>query len=187
MYSTATAETIEYPYPYPYPSKELIVNTALELVGSPSHKYVYNHPELGQSPRGFDCSGFVRFVLLQSGFHIPNFIGMDDVERPIRHTNEFWDHYGASIQTLPESGDLIFFSRHGLFPTHIGIMRDSERYIHAPGNDDTKVAIGTIATKAIATNGVDGRVLFHTNPIGYKAPTLPYDAPTYRHHQQLAE
>ena len=110
-----------------------------------------------------------------------------DVQRPIRHANEFWDHYGAGIQTLPESGDLIFFSRHGLYPTHIGIVRDEESFIHAPGNDDTKVVIEDIIPQAISALRGEGRLLFTRNPIGYKAPTLLHASPTYRHHQQLAE
>lgn len=112
---------------------------------------------------------------------------MDDARRPVRHVNEFWDHYGVNIQTTPTGGDLVFFSRHGLFPTHIGIVIDSETMVHAPGINDTKVMLGKIATERIPPYQNEGRVLFHTNPIGYKAPTLPHDSPTYRHHQQLAE
>ncbi|MDB5161883.1 MAG: hypothetical protein JWM52_391 [Candidatus Saccharibacteria bacterium] len=156
-------------------------------MGKDSHRYVSGYPELGQSPESFDCSGFVRYVLLQSGFHIPDFIGMDDVTRPIRHVNEFWDHYGAHIQASPESGDLIFFSRHGLYPTHVGIVQDEESFIHAPGTANTKVTIEPIITEDIALSHQGGRILFTTNPIGFKAPTLPHDSPSYRHHQQLAE
>jgi len=148
---------------------------------------VNNHPELGQSPDGFDCSGFVRFVLLQSGLHVGDYIGMDEVRRPIRHANEFWDHYGATVQTQPEAGDLIFFSRHGLFPTHIGIVKDEESYIHAPGKDSTEVIEARIHSKRIAVSGDMGRVLFHTNPIGFKAPTIARPSSTYRWHQQLAD
>lgn len=112
---------------------------------------------------------------------------MDAETRPIRHANEFWDHYGATIQTSPEAGDLIFFSRHGLFPTHIGIMQDAQRYIHAPGTTGSRVSIEVMTEERIATAHAMGRVLFHTNPIGFKAPTTAHPSPTYRHHQQLAE
>lgn len=112
---------------------------------------------------------------------------MDDVQRPIRHANEFWDHYGVNVQTLPEGGDLIFFSRHGHFPTHMGIVRDEESFIHAPGRDGTKVVVEQIMNQVIPVWQEGGRILFTTNPIGFKAPTLPLDLPTYRHQQQLAE
>ena len=112
---------------------------------------------------------------------------MDGVQRPIRHTNEFWDHYGVNVQTEPEGGDLIFFSRHGHFPTHIGIVRDGESFIHAPGNDHTKVIVEDIVEDDISTIYDRGRILFKKNPIGYKAPTLPHESPTYRYHQKTAE
>lgn len=112
---------------------------------------------------------------------------MDGVQRPIRHTNEFWDHYGVGLQTEPEGGDLIFFSRHGLFPTHIGIVRDGDSFIHAPGNDHTKVIVEDIVQKDIPTINNGSRILYRRNPIGYKAPTVPHDSPTYRYHQQIAE
>jgi cell wall-associated NlpC family hydrolase len=112
---------------------------------------------------------------------------MDDLQRPIRHANEFWDHYGAYAQTIPEAGDLVFFSRHGLFPTHIGIMKDEVSYIHAPGNKHTKVVIEDMTEENIVLSQNMGRILFQTNPIGFKAPTVVHNSPTYRHHQQVAK
>jgi cell wall-associated NlpC family hydrolase len=150
--------------------------------------YAMNHPELGQSPEtGFDCSGFVRFVLTQVGLHIPDYIGMDNCQRPIRHTNEFWDHYGVIVGGEPEGGDLIFFARHGLWPTHIGIVRDGESYIHAPGRDSTKVRVADIRKEIVRVRTEGGRILYPSNPIGYKAPTEAIASPTYRYHQRLVE
>ena len=182
VYYRITAEILNLPHP----SKEAIVETALEFVGAKSQKYIHNHPELGQTEQGFDCSGFVRFVLLRSGFHIPDFIGMDNTVRPIRHTNEFWDHYGVAVQTAPEAGDLIFFSRGGVYPTHIGIVRDEGSFIHAPGKDGTSVVVRDIVERPISSEQ-EGRVLFNRNPIGYKAPVVPSASATYRHHQALAD
>lgn len=126
-------------------------------------------------------------MLNRAGFHIPDFIGMDGVRRSIRHANEFWDHYGVNVQTQPEPGDLIFYSRHGLFPTHIGIVRDSESFIHAPGSNNTKVVVESIVQEDIPVRDNGTRVLHTRNPIGYKAPTVPHLLPTYRYHQQLAD
>lgn len=151
-------------------------------------RYVADRPDLGQSAEsGFDCSGFVRQVLQGAGLCVPNYIGMDGVRRPIRHASEFWDHYGVNVGTNPQGGDLIFFSRKGTMPTHIGVVRDEETYIHAPGYNDTRVEVATIKREPIVGKMAVGRVLYATNPIGFKAPTIPYNKPTYRYHQQLAE
>lgn len=162
------------------------VEIATRLVGSPSIRYVANHPELGMSPtEGFDCSGFVGYVLQQAGVHVPDFIGMDGQQRPIRHASEFWDHYGVGVHT-PEPGDLVFFSRNGRFPTHIGILQDAGHYIHAPGKDNTKVCVAELAYENIATAGVpEQRLLYATNPIGFKAPVKALSEPSYRYHQQI--
>jgi hypothetical protein len=109
---------------------------------------------------------------------------MDNQERPVRHASEFWDHYGVYVH-VPEPGDLLFTSRSGNSPTHIGIVRDEETYIHAPGRDETSVEIAPITFEAIALNGL-GRALYVRNPIGFKAPTKALEHPTYRYHQRLA-
>ena len=112
---------------------------------------------------------------------------MDQVQRPIRHANEFWDYYRAQVFTEPKAGDLVFFSRRGVFPTHVGIMRDESSYIHAPGTTDSEVTIEPLISEPISVSTTMGRVLFRTNPIGFKAPSIPSAAPTYRQHQQLAD
>jgi cell wall-associated NlpC family hydrolase len=182
LYSSFIAEKLEF-----HPKKSDIVEAARELVGSTSQLYIRDHPEIGQSPPAFDCSGFARFVLTRAGFHIPDYIGMDDVQRPIRHANEFWDHYGANVQTEPEGGDLIFFSRNGLYPHHVGIVQDGGSYIHAPGRDGTQVSVEDIVPENIIPRAGSDRVLYPTNPIGFKAPTIPLNSSTYRYHQKLAE
>lgn len=148
-------------------------------------KYVSGHPDLGQSPEtGFDCSGFVSFVLRSSGLHIPKFIGMDDQIRPIRHASEYWDHYGLFVHSrYKQLGDLALFSRNGVLPTHIGIVLDDERYIHSPGRDGEYVEVTYFTDKQI-TQDKPGQ-LYETNTIGFKALVLPHNNPTYRYHQQL--
>lgn len=166
--------------------RETILEVASSLIGELSVRYVYGHPEWGRSPeQGFDCSGFVTFVLTQAGLSVPEFMGQDGRPRPIRHAGEYWDHYGVMVHEdarLP--GDLLFFSRRGTYPTHIGIVRDEESYIHAPGRNATKVSVEGIKKEAIMLPPKDGfRRLYTTNPIGYKAPTIASPHPTYRYHQ----
>ena len=110
---------------------------------------------------------------------------MDGEERPIRHAGEFWDHYGANVH-IPLPGDLLFFSRSGAYPTHIGIVRDEETYIHAPGTNETMVEIAPITFESIAINGL-GRQLYVSNPIGFKTPTKIHNNPSYRYHQEVID
>lgn len=164
----------------------MVLAIAQDLIGTPSISYPSNHPEWGQSPEeGFDCSGFVRYILTAAGLTIPEYIGADGIRRPIRHANEFWDHYGIAVHhPLHMPGDLIFFTRFGQFPRHIGIVRDQVSYVHAPGRRDTKVSVANIVMQDIQPNTLPGRQMYTVNPIGYKSPTIPLDDYHYRYHQQ---
>lgn len=140
---------------------------------------------MGQSPKGgFDCSGFVRFVLQEAGLVIPDYLGQDGNQRQIRHANEFWDNYGITVHDENrQPGDLIFFSRRGFFPTHIGIVRDEESYIHAPGTSESRVEMQAISYEAIARSGIE-RQSYIRNPIGFKSPAIRIEQPTHRYHQK---
>ena len=111
---------------------------------------------------------------------------MDTLQRTIRYTNEFWDHYGVNVAEEPEPGDLIFFSRDGKFPSHVGFVKDETSYIHAPGKIGTVVLLEAIPEEAIDTQAQSGRILYRTNPIGFRAPTQPYHERSDRYHQELA-
>ncbi len=112
---------------------------------------------------------------------------MDNVRRPIRHANEFFDYYGVSVhEGMQQKGDLIIFSRNGLFPTHIGIVKDEKSYIHAPGRDGTRVSVEALSSAALAKVG-RSKQIYKVNPIGFKSPTIGLKAPTYRYHQQVIQ
>lgn len=126
----------------------------------------------------------MRFVLNRAGLTIPEYTGQDGAGRPIRHANEFWDSYGVPLHDeCRQPGDLIFFSRRGSFPTHIGVVRDEESYIHAPGTAESKVGIQPISYETIAKGGME-RQFYIRNPIGFKSPTVKVEQPTYRYHQK---
>ena len=162
-----------------------VMATANSLIDSPS--VLYTTPDQGMSPEiGFDCSGFVTYVLREAGLHVPKFIGMDDETRPIRHANEYWDHYGAPVhEDRAQLGDLVFFSRNGISPTHVGFLTYHGTMIHAPGLDNTLVdeALITDYMNEAPRTGT-GRKLYGRNPIGYKALTTTLDRPTARYHQR---
>lgn len=145
-------------------------------------KYSFGHPELGQSPQtGFDCSGFCRFVLAESGLVVPDYLDLSNNRRAIRHTNEFWDYYGVAVHPgLHQRGDLVFFSRCGSFPTHMGILLDEETYIHSPGKNNSVVCESAITVEPIEPHDNNARQTFSVNPIGYKSPVSPIEH-SYRH------
>lgn len=122
-------------------------------------------------------------MLDAAGLSIPDYIGQDGLRRPVRHTNEFWDSYGIAVhEGQQQAADLIFFSRTGLFPTHIGIVWDEKHYIHAPGRDNSKVEVKPVPYEPIAANGL-ARALYTRNPIGFKSPSQVIERPSYRYHQ----
>lgn len=69
----------------------------------------------GTSPRGFDCSGFVQYVLNMNGIAVARTARDMQLELPAISAGEL----------LP--GDLVFFDR----PDHVGIYIGQGRFIHA--------------------------------------------------------
>jgi len=135
-----------------------IAATAEQYLGFLSGQY--DGPEIvEESERGVDCSEFVCIVLTKSGIPLPE---------EIRHTNEFFDSFGFFIQPQARrKGDLIFFSYDGgITPTHMGILLDSNTYIHAPGKNNTIISKETIMQKSIKSKFEDRH--YFENPIGYK-------------------
>jgi cell wall-associated NlpC family hydrolase len=156
-------------------------------LGKKAIKYVHGEPNRGQDPhKGFDCSGFVTYVLKNSGVIIPDYIDINNTRRVVRHANEYWDNFGIAVHHgLHQSGDLIFFTRNGYFPSHVGIVLDESSYIHSPGKDNTIVEICSI-TETYKEFDVPSLlpIVFNRNPIGYKSPVIPLDSRDYRYLQK---
>jgi cell wall-associated NlpC family hydrolase len=98
-----------------------VVSYAKRFLGAP---YLYG----GSSPRGFDCSGFVRFVYAHFGVTLP-------------HSS--YAQFSDGSRVRPGSlrpGDLVFFDALG----HVGIYIGNGRFIHAP-HSGTRVRIETFA------------------------------------------
>ncbi|HEY0389316.1 MAG TPA: C40 family peptidase [Gaiellales bacterium] len=92
---------------------EAAVRFAKRFRGTP---YVW----AGTTPRGFDCSGFTRFVYAHFGFRLPH------------SSYAQWSlgrHVARRADLRP--GDLVFF---GL--GHVGIWVGAGRFIHAPHTGD---------------------------------------------------
>ena len=132
-----------------------LTTEALLFLGSRSQRY--RNPYEGKNPNGFDCSGFVWFLLNRLGFPIAE---------DIRHVNEFFDRFGVLIHSRAvEAGDLVFFSWNGHVPQHMGIMVSQDTYIHAPGVDKTTVSLACIKERAILHSQSQ---IYFSNPIGFK-------------------
>ena len=88
---------------------ERAARIALSEIGVP---YVWG----GESPRGFDCSGLVRFAYGQVGISLPhNSYALYGTGRAVSRANL-------------EPGDILFFSGLG----HVGMYVGNGRMVHAP-------------------------------------------------------
>ena len=123
-------------------SPEAILNTARSMLGFP---YIW----AGMSPKGMDCSGFIRTVLFLHDIIIPRDSGpMSRVGVRIPHQ--------ADLQP----GDLVFFGRwDGETPrvSHVGFYLGNGRFIHSLG----LVQIGSLDPSAPDYDAFNaGRYLF---------------------------
>lgn len=91
------------------PFRERVVGFARHFLGVP---YVWG----GSSPRGFDCSGFVRYVYAHFGVSLP-------------HSSYAQVMRGRRVSRRGlRPGDLLFFDGDG----HVGMYIGNGRFIHAP-------------------------------------------------------
>ena len=132
------------------------------MVGTESSHYT-GDDYLSRFPK-FDCSGFVTYLLRQllQQRNLP-------VPADIRHANEYFDRYGVLVhQASVTQGDLVFFSRDGIKPTHMGIVIDDKHYVHSPGTDNERVQL-----EIIEESEIEGGEIYTINPIGYKRIAIP--------------
>ncbi|WP_404404980.1 NlpC/P60 family protein [Jeotgalibacillus malaysiensis] len=90
-----------------------LTNYAKRFLGTP---YVYG----GASPSGFDCSGFVQYVMKNSaGISVPR-------------TTSTQYNTGTSVSKANlKTGDLVFFNTFGSGVSHVGIYIGDSKFIHA--------------------------------------------------------
>jgi cell wall-associated NlpC family hydrolase len=103
-----------------------IVDFALQFVGYP---YVW----AGNTPAGFDCSGFTEYVIL-------NTVGID-----IGHGVPGQTGYGAWVDWGAwQPGDLVFFANtYDAGISHVGIYIGDGQFVHAE-NESTGVTISSV-------------------------------------------
>ena len=95
-----------------------VVDSARKYLGTP---YVWG----GTSPSGFDCSGFVQYVLAENGKSVP------------RTSQEQFAGGQAVDKSNLQAGDLVFYNwQGGADATHVGIYEGNGKMIHAPHPGD---------------------------------------------------
>ncbi|MGE3277016.1 MAG: C40 family peptidase [Vicinamibacterales bacterium] len=104
-----------------------ITSTALALRGAP-------YRNGGDSPRGFDCSGFVQYVFGQNGLALP---------RQVHDQFRVGESVNASAL---EPGDLVFFSTVAPGASHVGIALGGDQFVHAPSSN------GVVRVEALSTS-----------------------------------
>lgn len=89
--------------------RQIVQKTAKKYLGVP---YIWG----GFSPRGFDCSGLIRYVYAKINIFLP-------------HNARLQYNYGKPVsRTNLQVGDLVFFSNLG----HVGMYIGGGNYIHSP-------------------------------------------------------
>lgn len=87
-----------------------VIEKAYAQIGTP---YVWG----GESPEGFDCSGFIQYVFGAENIALP---------RTVSDTWNFTSHVNS-----PSVGDLVFFETYKPGPSHMGIYLGNGKFIHA--------------------------------------------------------
>jgi cell wall-associated NlpC family hydrolase len=96
------------------PTGQQIADYALNYIG---YKYVWG----GSSPStGFDCSGFVTYVLRQFDINVSR-----------RASHQYRDNGVHVKRTDLSPGDLVFTSSNGQSVTHVGIYVGDGKFVHA--------------------------------------------------------
>ncbi|MCK5520306.1 MAG: C40 family peptidase [Candidatus Marinimicrobia bacterium] len=98
------------------PLRDLLIYYAEKFLGA---SYFWG----GKTENGFDCSGFVQSIFFACNIKVPR-----DASMQI----EFLENSQSENNTI-QNGDLAFFRNEKGSVTHVAIMMDEHKYIHASG------------------------------------------------------
>jgi peptidoglycan DL-endopeptidase LytE len=129
--------TVKAANPAPTVSKaQMVMDEAKKYIGSP---YLWG----GNTPAGFDCSGYAKYVFEKVGVTIP------------RTTAAQWS--GLKAVNSPNPGDLVFFETYTTGPSHVGIYLGNNKFIQAGSSG---VAISDMTTTYWKTRYLGARTAF---------------------------
>lgn len=95
-----------------------VINKACDYIGV---NYRYGQ----SSEKGFDCSGYVKFIFKYFGLELP-------------HSSYAQYNLSKHLETdEARSGDLVFFMTRGKRVSHVGIYLGNNQFIHSPGRGRT--------------------------------------------------
>jgi cell wall-associated NlpC family hydrolase len=89
---------------------QMVITEAKKYIGSP---YLWG----GNTPAGFDCSGFSKYVFEKVGISLPR-----------TAATQF---SGLKAVSSPSAGDLVFFTTYAPGASHLGIYIGDNKFIHA--------------------------------------------------------
>lgn len=99
--------------------RESILEEALALKGTP-YRFGGSNPDIG-----FDCSGYVSYVLTKHGIVLPR--SSSDMYQSVEHISK----------DEMQPGDLVFFTAYQAGPSHVGFYAGDGQFIHAPSAGTT--------------------------------------------------
>lgn len=104
---------------YAAPPKKT-VNQGTNAIVKTAEKYLKTPYRFGgETPKGFDCSGFVKYVYGQHGIKLPR-------------TADVQFQKGKRVdRTSLKPGDLVFFTTYAPGASHVGIYYGGGKFIHA--------------------------------------------------------
>ncbi len=98
-----------------------IISTAKKYIGRP---YVFG----GNSPKGFDCSGYLQYVFAENGISLPR-TADDQYKIGITAKNK--------KQLVP--GDLVFFTTYAAGASHCGLYLGNDKFIHTSSSKGVRI------------------------------------------------
>ncbi|WP_236634558.1 C40 family peptidase [Exiguobacterium sp. SL-10] len=122
------------------------IAVAKKFVGTP-YIWASSNPANG----GFDCSGLIYYAFNQAGYSVPR-----------TNVATYWagSYFGTQLSKsfVPQPGDLVFFENtYTAGPSHMGIMINSDTFIHA-------------GTYGLGYNTISKEPYWKSRVIGYKRP-----------------